>query len=415
MRLGDLRRSSARFDLSVLTTSRIVGAAAQASTLLVVAARVGASDFGLLSLWLGVLLVASALTSLGQFNYVVRAAAEGRQDRLKASFRLSWTAGLSVTMLLCATILALTGEALWCFMAAAFLVERQNDLTVAAHLGRRQMLIPAVFSTARPAIGLAGYLCLSLAVGVDDISSYVVARLVAAIVLNLGTWLMSDKGEAGVQPASILSTLRDIAPMAWANTAGVLRQLDVAVVTTVSGTGTAGVFGLGSRLSTPILLGTDALASILLPRANHGGSAYSRRLCRRVVRLGTIAGTPWVALSMVDADGAFTSVVGDDFSGIFRVMMIMMWATTASATASLIATVLQANNLDRSVAANSLINLPLALSLVAVGALSWGALGGAVGVAMGATLRFATLWWTAEARLANPSARPGAPVAVSDA
>jgi len=371
-----------------LFTSRVLGALLQAAFLLQAAATAGPSMFGLISAVVGALMAASALMDFGVGTFLTRARASSPLSPLvNAGLRLN---------LLSALLLGVISAT--CMAALGFVVDTRFW----------QLLPLAVWVSAEKVSD--GWLSLAVADGDtrENTLSVLVRRVSAVLVFTVLLVLSNGPVALMFSIASMVSAalgvivttqrlrrripsrnsaaLRRVFRLAWPywiNTAATqLRNLDSAIVASVASTAVAGIYGVPSRLTSPLRMIPTTLAQIALPAAARGGRAGMTQLIRAIFIVmglmtailgGVLLGAPLAPL-----------VLGRAYTDAVLPIQILAAGLWFASLCSFGNSLLQGRGRPSYVAAVSTATTLFALSAIGLGAL----LGGAVGATLGLSSSF---------------------------
>lgn len=176
-----------------------------------------------------------------------------------------------------------------------------------------------------------------------------------------------------------LQLWRGATPFGIATLAPMLLSFDVALVALVAGSYEAGLYAVGSRLTSPLAVAGQALAVVVIPFAS------GKRLVRPTVRKGMplIAALLGLGLAFgllaASASLWVPRAFGSEYSDAVTPVRLYVVAAYLSLLSRPLGAILQAQGLERRVASLSVIRSGFGLSCIAVGALLAGASGGATG------------------------------------
>lgn len=181
-------------------------------------------------------------------------------------------------------------------------------------------------------------------------------------------------------------------------TTGVLAQLsnlDLPIVASIAGSRSAGLYGLPSRLATPLMLVAQSHANIVLPRAAAAWQLRDgdelRRIRRSVMLVATACAVPLVGLSAF-AHVLVPAILGNDYRGAVAPLRVIVVAVgIATVNAPLIA-MLQAVGRSRTASTGLFVAVPIGLLGVAAGAALLGTAGAGLGLVLMQALILAQLW-----------------------
>jgi O-antigen/teichoic acid export membrane protein len=372
----------------VLALARLISVGLQAIGLVILARLVSVEGFGVLLTLIATQTTLLAVANMGITPYVLREYSREEFGNVRAALKLNTVTTVGAGILAGAsTVVFADGQSMFLVagfvLAAAISVDKNIEAQLSISIARGSHSVPGISIVLRAALSVVGLVSLAL-VGVHPILAFCVGRLVGSLVGLIQVIAFTGRLEPSAQMIAQRRLISSLWPLALSNGIGSLRALDTVVVTMFAGALTAGLYGAASRLLTPFAVVGGAMSSVLMPRSSIKSAIESKALIDRL-GLYSLAATVLVAPLTLLSETVLTTVLGEAYSdgaGAFSWILVAIPVATIS---PLMATVLQAQDLDRLVVVNTAIFTPLTLAAAAVGAIALGA--------TGAGASFAILTW----------------------
>jgi O-antigen/teichoic acid export membrane protein len=368
-----------------VSLGRIAAALIQAGTVVLVARNATTSEFGVFAAAYGVVIVAQVLSDFGLSTFITQERSRSIDSPLiRGAIRLNGIIAF----------LALLGGLLACVALAPFtdgyslifipyvvwtLAERNAAVWLAVAFADGDAWLNMTNLVARRLLTLVGLLAL-VALGVDAVLAFGIAAAVAGVCSLVVARLYVRRRLRGGASRDSRAILRSSIPF-WSNLiAGQLRNLDVLVAGVSIGATQAGLYGAGARITGPLRILPDALASALLPAASRENFRPSPRLLRQIGVFSLVA-TAFGVVGVLVVPYVVQPLLGAQYAGAEAVIQLTVLGLPFASLVSVEASLLQGLGLKAYVARVAFAATALCLCGVAVG----GLLGGAVGAMIGYT------------------------------
>ncbi|MEY8579100.1 oligosaccharide flippase family protein [Corynebacteriaceae bacterium 6-324] len=373
---------------SWILMGRVVAAALQAATIIVLARLLGPHQFGVLAAVLGVIIWLQAVADLGMAKLVVRERSEGATTGLVSGglwVNSRSTLILGLVLAFCFILAGMLFNEAFFFMLPLVISaagEKNADTWLGVAIADGDTHLNSINLVCRRALALVGFLFFS-SIEVNPMLAYSVSVAVAALC-SVGfahrhvSKLVVDKREP-------LRVILNLARPYWINTLAVqLRNLDAGIVGIMASPGVAGYYASASKLSSPLRMLPTSLAVVLLPHAARTRKDAAEKIAKLVLLSGTIVGLIYVALIFI-VPWLVPIFLGSQYQpSIVPLQLVLMGLVFASFT-SLFGAVLQGRGFTRQVAtASVLTTIFLLLALLVLTPLA-----GAVGAALALASSFA--------------------------
>lgn len=373
--------------LALIAISRLLAALLQAVSLIIVARVAGPASFGLLSVFIGLVIVFQAVFDLGITAYVTRLRATTPQSPLIAqALKIYQRVGLllGATLVAVSIAVALSGGQVWWLMAALGLagaIERQADVRLALAIADGDVWKNSFALVLRRALAaLLVLVCIQLAI--DAVFAYGLSSLIASLVsLWLSRRLVTLQRPIGNVGFVELRTVYSTSKSFWANSIGVqLRNLDIIIVAAFVPAASAGYYSAIARSLNPLMLLSSSLSTILLPMAAGSGGRWTKSLAIpvAVVTLGMSA--VFVSISIY-ADKFVLLVFGVEFAPAIPGFRIVLIGLVFASYSSIQTSFLQARGIEKGVGRISILASIMALLGIGIGVSAAGVTGAALGLA----------------------------------
>jgi O-antigen/teichoic acid export membrane protein len=374
---------------SLLVAGRAAAAGLQAVTFVVTARLAGPERFGLIVAIVGVFTFAATVADLGLNSCMLRTIAAGPQGppvhrmiTMKMIVSIATAASLGILLVSSPMAMLRLGDYVAAVLFACWaLLEMVTETAFALDVGTRKEGRAATTLLLRRAVPaltvglLAQVMSIERAFGMSLVLGGIVA-----VTFNVRpvTSLLRRPSSSSVGLGQIL----DVARPFWFSAFGAqLQQLGPALVGVVAGSAAAGAYGVGNRLTTPLLIIPTSLSNVALVNAARDRTS-SRRHRRQIYRLvGTLALACAVAFLGVGvaARPLLEILLGSSFLGAVTPLRIFLMVLILACIEQPLAGMLQGEGRERAVGRLLLLFSGSGLAFVCVGA----RLGGAAGAVCG--------------------------------
>lgn len=327
-------RTNRRMGLAILMqfggrfASRVLAAALQAATLVLLARMGGPSAFGVFAAVTATGYLANAVTSAGTSVRVLRINAEpGQRERLAGSFLTIRLVG-SLLIISVGCALSLLTDQRGPAVAAAILVAADNlgDYAQAFYSGMQRHTKASTFIVAQRLIPLVAIVPSTWSSGEFEWTQLTVV----AFILTVATALVLVRDTTPTMPGR---GLRGTGGYWLAALSSNALQLQIPALATVVNAATVGLYSIATRLMGPLTILVSALQSIAVPHlaAQLGKPAYARGV-RLLLSLSCAYG---LALSLMSPLGAalLIDLLGSDYERARSLLVAMFIAAGLSAVA----------------------------------------------------------------------------------
>lgn len=373
-----------------LTSSRLIAALLQAVALILVARQAGPSGFGILSAFMGVIVVAQTVLDFGLPTYITKSKAEQSDAKAFRALRLYQFLGIALCVVLCAisVLFGLTPGYEWWWLLPLGLagwLERQSDVRLTIALADGDVWKNSVNLVVRRGSAIL-ILLLGINFHLDAIPAFALASVLAALL----SWALSRRlvvlpeAPEKVTWSAAGKVLRDSRPY-WANSMGAqIRNLDVLLVTLLGSPVTAGQYGAVSRSIGPLRMVTASLSTVLLPAVIRTQGNQKRKLAGAIVVILTLISGMYVLLIILSED-IVRALLGPAYVPAAYAFRLVVVGLIFASIISVLTPILQAQGFQAIVGRASL--LFSVVSLVGVGSGTW--LGGVTGAGAGLAISYA--------------------------
>lgn len=402
-----------------ITASRIVSALLQAISIVLVARAAGIADFGLLTAFMGIVIIFQALADFGIMTYVIRLRAQTPNSphlawSLQIYRRLGIALGASLAIVAVTMAMALS-QPWWLLipLGIAGCLERQGDIRLGMAVADGEVWKNSLNLVTRRSITL-GLVLVAIRVDIDPVLAFGVASLAASLLsLWLSSTLVSVKKS---QQTASWETFKDIFRVSksfWANSIGVqFRNLDTFLVAAIGGVSVGGYYGAISRSLNPLMMVSSSLAGIILPMAARVKGKTGRDIKMPVLFVTILTSTMYLILA-VNAETLVMLLFGDEYlqaSGGFRIVLIgLIFASLASLQTAF----LQAKGAEKMVGRVAIATSVVSLTGISLGVVVGGVDGAALGLSAAYLLQCILLYIFGRRAIplldAQPSSEKGTP------
>ncbi|MGP5115508.1 lipopolysaccharide biosynthesis protein [Corynebacterium casei] len=373
---------------SWILLGRVVAAALQAATVVILARLLGPLQFGVLAAVLGIIIWLQAVADLGMAKLVVRERSVGSSPG-KVSGALWVNSGSTVILgliLILSFIAAgiLFDEVFFLMLPLAISAasEKNADTWLGVAIADGDTHLNSLNLVGRRALALAGFLLLT-SIEFAPILAYSVAVAVAALCSVV--FAHRHVSKLGVAEREPLRITLDAARPFWINTLAVqLRNLDAAIVGFLASPVVAGYYASASKLASPLRMLPTSLAVVVLPHAARTREGSGKTIARLVLLAGTLVGLIYISLLLV-VPWLVPMILGFEYQDSIVPLQIVLMGLVFAAFTSLFGAVLQGRGFPGEVATASVattIYLLVALLVLTP-------LGGALGAALALATSFA--------------------------
>lgn len=371
-----------------IAASRVVAAALQAVTLVLIARVTGPSQFGILASFIGLIIIIQVISDGGIGTYILRLRVnEPESEQISLALKIHQILGiLACVLLIIASVILtnVTGLLWWLLipLAVAGYVERQADVRLTLAIADGDVWKNAISLTVRRLLTLLGVL-VGFHTTMDAIFYFGIATLLGSV---FSLWLSSRiidcpryVGKSGFHECRELYLA--CRPF-WVNSIGAqLRNLDVILVATLATPVVAGYYGSVARSLSPLMMISSSLATVLLPIAAGANGRIVKSLAVPVSLVLSMVSLFYIGMAYY-ADEIVLLLFGPQYgpaAGAFRIAVLgLIFASTSSLLTSL----LQARALEKYVGFVSILTSFLSLTAISVGVFFYGLIGAATGLAL---------------------------------
>lgn len=383
-----------------ISSGRAVAAVLQAVFLVLVARALGPAEFGLYSLVFSTLIIAQVISEAGLGTLIIRErSANPVSSIVGPALRLSnltalWLATVGVISI---AALGAVGENLLFALiplAISSALERNADLWMGVALADGDTVANVFNLILRRALGLVilmGFLLISLTPMLAVSCSALMAAALSSIAAHRYVASRVDTRGYPVKARIIVAASWPY----WLNSlSGQLRNLDMIIITSLSGSASAGLYAAAGRLTGPLLLIPTSISAVILPAAaRHHSTQLSQPAfsARRLIVLTSIAMSVMYLALAIGAPIYFPLLVGAEFGKSVPVFQIILIGLCFSASTTLVSSVLQGRGNPAAPAKAALVAGIFSIILIAVGVKVFGIQGAAAGLALSFVMQLVLL------------------------
>lgn len=380
--LSRIWQSSLARQFATLLSGRFVAAGIQAASIYLLARWSKVEDFGLVSSALGVSVTLQAIGDAGATMFIVRETAAHGVNRkvayaeLMSRIVIAGVVAFSVAVVLVLTFatdakyIALLPLSLW------IALDRSSDIRSAIARGLGDVRMGTINLVSRRTAQLVLFVA-AFHAGIQIMWAYSLTLLAGSALVLLVMWRKLPRPPVvplRVRPIGI--AFGRCRPYWVHSAANQLRNLDAAVVATISGPVQAAFYGVGARLMTPLRMVPDALATALLPHLVRQGGPRRKDMSIGLL-IAVAMSLPYIALVAVAP--FVTRHLGSQFEGATFPLQIMCLGLAGASFIAIFTAILQARKQAGLVARISVLSAVLLLILVMLGTILHGAAGAAIG------------------------------------
>lgn len=388
---------------SWVVASRLGAAALQAAVIAFLARATTLQEFGTTAAVLGALTLVTVVGDLGTTVRLITVQASGAGDALtvarlvRLNALLTGTAGI-LTSIVLLTLARTTGSPALAALAPLGLwvsLERACEVRTAVAMGRFDQKVAATCLLLRRGVTLTvmvvPLLALDLLTGTARTGrpgglSPVLLFALANTLGSLAGWVHIRRRVAvrgvGAPLATLLAELRHSIPFLGNSLGAQLRNLDTAVVSWTCGPTVAGVFGLPSRMISPLRIVPTSLATALLPHVSATRGRRPTGIARTLLATLLVTNAFYGVLFLL-ADRLVEAFAGPAFSAAVTPLRILLVGLAFAGLSASLTSLLQGQGHERGVARVSLASGTGTLVLLAALAGPWGAVGAATAASCG--------------------------------
>ncbi|WP_435526865.1 lipopolysaccharide biosynthesis protein [Microbacterium aurantiacum] len=363
------------------TSARVLAAVFQAFFFILGARWLTPAEFGLVNAWIAVAVLISVIIASGIPQFLLKARAEGDEERVGQLLYVSSRATLVVVVAAVSVMFVVVpflgswgGLISVCLIAIGAVMDKATETRLSIFIADRKALIPALALISRRAVSFFAVLTL--------LSTDVQGRLewfAGCFALGAATGLLTT-----VMPLRVATVrhmdrrlLRELAPFAIANATAQGRSLDIPIVTLLAGPASGGIYSAAYRLAGPILLVATSVSSVILPESARGSREGARKGLVVLLACTAVAGLASAICGMLCAP-IVVWVLGAEYADAAEVLVFMLPAIVMVGATSVLGSVLQGRGRASFVSKNGLVFLLVYLCLLLVGVWMWGAIGAGV-------------------------------------
>ncbi|MHA7209824.1 lipopolysaccharide biosynthesis protein [Arthrobacter sp. MDT1-65] len=371
--------------LSWLSSGRLIAAAIQASTIILLARFVQPSQLGLILSIIGVGAFLQMFFDLGVSTYVLREKAVGSMIAIQQAATIHAAscvalAGFGALLIIAAANFSEFDG--WVFLPIAISVaaDRHSDMRLNILLADGDSHRNILLLLERRAFTFILFLVLSTALDLDPTSSFAASLALASTISLFRTVRATTQVRLFTFiDRAILLQLLNATKTYWTNSvASQLRNLDAPLVLLGGGTTASGFYGFASRLVNPLRLVPDAVGNIFLPTAARQPYKISP-----FIRLGTavlVAISFGLVLVAAIAPMFVPYIAGANYQGAVLPVQITCLGMIFGALSSVCSPILLGWGEGKTVATISVVCNLLALGLAYLLSVHYGATGAAIGL-----------------------------------
>jgi O-antigen/teichoic acid export membrane protein len=369
-----------------VSSGKIIAALLQAAIMLLLVREVSPAEFGFFSAAYGVVTIPQTLFDLGLPTLIVRERARDARDGIvTAALKLNnlFSIALSALLLITGVFLAVAVDAqYWLLLPFALwaAAERNADAWLGVALADGDSWINVMNLVLRRVLSLGTFLGLSTWTDTPPMLAIALAFAVAAAL----SWFFAHAYVSKRLVPSSRHTMPQLVSRSypyWINSvSSQIQNLDVALTSAFAGPAQAGLYAAAARLTNPLRILPNSLATILLPAASKRTSSTIATLCKLVAGATAVFGLFYGALIFA-MPWAVPVFLGDDYSGATFALQVTCGGLVFASGSSLASTLLFGIGLKHYVANIAVVTTFACLAGVIMGSITAGAAGAAIGLA----------------------------------
>ncbi|MEX5256848.1 lipopolysaccharide biosynthesis protein [Kocuria arenosa] len=370
-----------------IIVSRVISAALQALSIILVARAAGAENFGLLTAFMGIVIILQTLSDMGITTYVIRLRSKVPNSpdlawALQIYRRLGFLLGVALAAV-AASMAIMLSQPWWLLvpLGVAGSLERQSNIRLAMAVADGEVWKNSLNMIARRSLTL-GLVLAAIELGVNPVLSFGVASFAASLLSLWLSWRLVTvvRSEESVNHAKFKEIFQ-VSRHFWANSLGVqLRNLDAFLVTIIGGVSTGGYYGAISRSLNPLMLVSSSLAGIVLPMAAREQGRPGRNIKTPVAIVTVLTSLMYVTLAF-NAETLVLLLFGRDYLQATNGLRIVLIGLIFASLSSLQTAFLQARGAERAVGRVAIATSLVSLTSISVGVAVAGVDGAALGLA----------------------------------
>lgn len=373
---------------SWILLGRLVAAALQATTVIILARLLGPHQFGVLAAILGAIIWLQAVADLGVAKLVVRERTDGASrgvvsGGLWVNSRSTFILGLVLALLfLFSGVFFDEAFFLMLPLAVSAAGEKNADTWLGVAIADGDTHLNSINLVCRRALALGGFLLLA-STDIAPMLAYTIAVAIAALCSV--AFAHRHVSKLVVAEREPLRAVLDLARPYWINTLAVqLRNLDAGIVGAMASPGVAGYYASASKLTSPLRMLPTSLAVVILPHAARTRRDSAKTIANLVLLSGALVGIIYISLIFL-VPWLVPIFLGSEYQPSIVPLQIVLMGLVFAAFTSLFGAVLQGRGFPRQVATASI--LTTIYLLIALLVLT--PLGGAAGAASALATSFA--------------------------
>jgi O-antigen/teichoic acid export membrane protein len=370
-----------------LLLSRVLSAALQSATLVLLARWTGPATFGLAASVTGVLILVGTVADFGLSSLLLRNQSADEQSAATSTIlrlNLLISGGLTIAVGVGLTVLALTtsrsGLLMLLPLAVWMAAEKNGDvwLSLATAAGRTHLVTVSLL--VRRGLSLVLFVLLAQALAAP--LAFALALAIGSVTANL-VMRTNIPVRAAPHDVSYRSVARAALPFLLNSLAAMVRNVDVAIVSAAAGPVAAGIYAVPSRLASPLRMLPTTMSPLIVRYAALGtrpalGAVARMSALMMIVMPGALAVIVAFAPTIIEL------VLGASYTAAVLPLRIMCLGLVFAFAISLETSYLQGRGEERFVG-----RVGLVVVVVTVCGLFFGAmLGGSTGAAVAASATF---------------------------
>lgn len=359
--------------------SRIFAAGLQAISFVLLARLTTPSVFGEFTAAFAIAASLYGLTSLGIASLISRSFAEKRFSLLGSALRLNLFSSIfcfsvvAVTSVIVLKIPLLEALIISVLLSSSLLLDRYIDIEQSIRIAAKSFKLIVVSQFMRSTTSLISFL--AFVPFLDPVLAFVLGRSLGSLCGLL--IIRSNRAHQFKQQKITKELIRELAPLTLHGWAANVLTLDVALVALLAGSEAAAYYGVSSKLLSPAGVVGNSLAQLTIPIAvklqRESASKWAKRLLIFIF-VGAVCSIP-IGLFSTTIPGL---LFGSDYSDSGVVLSVMVLGIVPAIFTPVIHAFMQGRGDSALVAKISAPFSVITLFVVGVGALSLGAIGGAI-------------------------------------
>lgn len=375
---------------------RVISTLLQALSFTLLARNTLPSEFGIVTTFIGLALLAQAISDLGLSTFIIRERARSKTNgdvtyALHLNDRISILLALSTGLVLITLGICMSQRWFWLLPLCIWIAAEKNAMTwLGVAYADGDWSVNLWNLVGRRTVAIIVFVALES----------IVANVVLAFSLSwsVTSLLASWQAHRTVRPTlpSIstipLRTLLRDSNHYWINSMGVqAKNLDLAIANLSAIPHEVGIFAAASRLTGPLRLLPTSLASALLPIASRDQSIPNRRLVRNISLLAMSVMTLLYGILFFTLPLLVPILLGEQYNESVPAMQVIMIGLPFAAGSSLLTSSLQAEGFKSVTAKISVGSTAIYLALVWYSFANLGATAAGAGMSVSFFLQFLAL------------------------